>query len=374
MSDDALAPQLAAAMVQPPTEDEAALVADLIANHPPEDLALAALRLSRAAQDRTDHSRAGDDRSVRSSAPRGRDDFGPAVWFSLSVGQDGRAEARWLLPKLCEAGGIGRESIGAIRVRTRETFVQVAANAADKLPEGELERGLVLKRLAEDPTTGFSDRPTGGRADSPRGSGGPRTGGYGSARGGTSDGQRTGGYGGPRGGGPGGPRTGGFGGPRGGSSEGPRTGGYGGPRHGAPTDGPRPPRKDWSEDGEKPRKPRHSKTGGPRPDGDRPTTTKPFGRPERDDRPARPGAPKPYGQRAGGDSQSRDAKPSWSRPAKPNATDPSQSLRKPNPKAGARPGAKAGSKPGPKGGKPFGRAPAGRPPFGGSGPKPGPRG
>ena len=50
-----------------------------------------------------------------------------------------RAEARWLLPKICEAGNITRDAIGAIRVKTDQTFVQIAANVAANFGEG-LER------------------------------------------------------------------------------------------------------------------------------------------------------------------------------------------------------------------------------------------
>ncbi|NBR90203.1 MAG: DEAD/DEAH box helicase, partial [Rhodobacteraceae bacterium] len=32
-------------------------------------------------------------------------EFGPSVWFRLSKGRTQRAEARWLLPKICQAGG-----------------------------------------------------------------------------------------------------------------------------------------------------------------------------------------------------------------------------------------------------------------------------
>ena len=36
------------------------------------------------------------------------------------------------LPKICDAGGIGRESIGAIRIRHDESYVQIAADVADR--------------------------------------------------------------------------------------------------------------------------------------------------------------------------------------------------------------------------------------------------
>ena len=89
--------------------------------------------------------------------PRPRGEFGAATWFSLSVGHTGRAEARWLLPKICEAGGISRDSIGAIRVRQDETFVQIAFADAPRFGEFvELEPGLTMQRIAGEPVL---DRP-----------------------------------------------------------------------------------------------------------------------------------------------------------------------------------------------------------------------
>jgi ATP-dependent RNA helicase DeaD len=98
------------------------------------------------------------DQQVPASAPpRGRGGFGPSVWFRLSVGRAGRAEARWLLPKICDAGGIGKDGIGAIRVREDETFVQIAAPLADKFGASvELDRDLLMQRIEGEPDL---DRP-----------------------------------------------------------------------------------------------------------------------------------------------------------------------------------------------------------------------
>jgi ATP-dependent RNA helicase DeaD len=90
-------------------------------------------------------------------APRDRGEFGASVWYSISVGRAGRAEARWLLPKICEAGAITKDGIGAIRVQENETFVQIAANLADKFKDGlPLEAGVDMRRMAGEPVM---DRP-----------------------------------------------------------------------------------------------------------------------------------------------------------------------------------------------------------------------
>ncbi len=91
------------------------------------------------------------------SAPRERGEFGASVWFQLSVGRSGRAEARWLLPKICEAGGITKDGIGAIRVQEDRTFVQILTTAAGKFGQGvELESGVTMTRLDGEPDL---DRP-----------------------------------------------------------------------------------------------------------------------------------------------------------------------------------------------------------------------
>jgi ATP-dependent RNA helicase DeaD len=137
----------------PVAENEIALVDALLAERDAAQLAAAVVRMWRQGRTAPEVLHDEVDPPAASALPRPRPEFGASVWFSISVGHEGRAEARWLLPKVCEAGRIGRDSIGAIRVRQHETFVQVAADAADRLPAGtELEPGLRLMRLAHDPT------------------------------------------------------------------------------------------------------------------------------------------------------------------------------------------------------------------------------
>jgi len=112
-------------------------------------------------------------------APRERGEFGPSVWFRLSVGHTGRAEARWLLPKICETGGIARDSIGAIRVQQDETFVQIAQSAAGRFgAQNELEAGLMMDRIEGEPNLSRPERPAfgerGPRAGSARPAAAPR--------------------------------------------------------------------------------------------------------------------------------------------------------------------------------------------------------
>ncbi len=97
----------------------------------------------------------GDAPAPTARPARDLDAFDDAVWFTVSVGHKDRAEARWLLPRLCEAGGITRDAIGAIRVRQDETFVQIAKAAADAFGKGgEFEDGVVMRRLDGQPALG----------------------------------------------------------------------------------------------------------------------------------------------------------------------------------------------------------------------------
>ncbi|MBZ4690802.1 MAG: box helicase [Cereibacter sp.] len=91
------------------------------------------------------------------SKPRERAEFGEAVWYTVSVGRSGRAEARWLLPKICDAGDITKNEIGAIRVQEDETFVQIGKAVAGKFGAGiDLEAGVTMRRLEGEPSM---DRP-----------------------------------------------------------------------------------------------------------------------------------------------------------------------------------------------------------------------
>lgn len=133
--------------------DEASLAATLLDRFGAERLASAFIRLWREGRPVPEELTALRDRNPAPSAPRERGDFGDAAWFSLSVGYTGRAEARWLLPKICEAGGITRDAIGAIRVRENETYVQIAIEMAPRFGDQlELEAGLTMKRLPGQPS------------------------------------------------------------------------------------------------------------------------------------------------------------------------------------------------------------------------------
>ncbi|HMO72518.1 MAG TPA: DEAD/DEAH box helicase, partial [Paracoccaceae bacterium] len=135
------------------TGEEADLSAALLDRHGALRVAAAFVRLwrtGRAAPEVLTDEAMLPDRPA--APPRPRAEFGPAVWFEIGVGHEGRAEARWLLPKLCDAGGVDKAAIGAIRVQRNATFVQVAEAQAGRFAGmNELEPGLSLRRVEGEP-------------------------------------------------------------------------------------------------------------------------------------------------------------------------------------------------------------------------------
>jgi ATP-dependent RNA helicase DeaD len=153
-----------------PPGDEAAMAEAILTRYGAEQVAAAFVRLwreGRAAPEVLSDAAT----APPPAAPKPRGEFGPAVWFRLPVGHEGRAEARWLLPKLCDAGGIDKAAVGAIRVRQAETFVQVSEAAAGRFADGmEIGPGLALTRLSGAPDLGAPPR----RTAAPDGAGRPR--------------------------------------------------------------------------------------------------------------------------------------------------------------------------------------------------------
>jgi ATP-dependent RNA helicase DeaD len=134
-----------------PIGDDVGIASDLLEQFGAEALAAAFVRLWR--EGRSAPEVLSTDLPVPPpSAPRERGEFGPSVWFRISVGRSGRAEARWLLPKICDAGSIAKDGIGAIRVREDETFVQIAEALAARFGGTvELDKGLTMERIEGEP-------------------------------------------------------------------------------------------------------------------------------------------------------------------------------------------------------------------------------
>ncbi|WP_425100132.1 DEAD/DEAH box helicase [Tropicibacter sp. S64] len=132
-------------------EQDAAFAATLLELHGAEKVAAACLRLFRANLSAPEElNKPGE----KSSGPR--EEFGPAVWYALSVGRDSGAEARWLLPLLCRIGNLDKSHIGRIRVLGSETFVEIRESAAQGFqnqlgPNGLLENEVHATRQDGEP-------------------------------------------------------------------------------------------------------------------------------------------------------------------------------------------------------------------------------
>ncbi|MFC7703811.1 DEAD/DEAH box helicase [Plastorhodobacter daqingensis] len=143
-------------LTDPVTEDEAEMIAALLEQHGPEQLAAGFLRLVRASQSAPEELTTGP---AVDAPRRSHEEFGESVWISLSVGRRDNAEPRWLLPMICAAGQITRTEIGAIRVQGGETYVQLSKPAAEGFwaalgPARELEKGIKVSALDGAPDLG----------------------------------------------------------------------------------------------------------------------------------------------------------------------------------------------------------------------------
>ncbi|UVK39691.1 DEAD/DEAH box helicase [Mesorhizobium sp. AR10] len=149
---------------EPLKDDERGFIDALLARHGAEQVAAAFVRLCRASRSAPEdlmdvapftpsrEKLAGEKFACGDEAPSRRDDFGDSVWFSVSVGRRQNAEPRWLIPMLCRTGGITKREIGAIKMQPEETFVQIAADWADRFlaaigPDRKLQNNIVVKRL-----------------------------------------------------------------------------------------------------------------------------------------------------------------------------------------------------------------------------------
>ena len=150
-------------------DDEAEMAAALIEKHGAEKVAAALVRMARigksAPEDLIELQAFGapmgrrEERDGDAGPARSRDEFGDSVWFSMSAGRRQSAEPRWIIPMLCRVGKITKNEIGAIKMQQDETFIQIAAGAADGFmkaigPDRELQNGILLERIEGTPDLG----------------------------------------------------------------------------------------------------------------------------------------------------------------------------------------------------------------------------
>ncbi|RUW29210.1 DEAD/DEAH box helicase, partial [Mesorhizobium sp. M1E.F.Ca.ET.041.01.1.1] len=148
---------------EPIKDEERDFAAALLERHGAELVAAAFVRLCRGSRsapedllDVAPFAPSKEKAARRDEAPGRRDEFGDSVWFSLSVGRRQNAEPRWLIPMLCRSGNISKREIGAIKMQPEETFVQIAADWADRFlaaigPDRKLQGSIAVRRIEGTP-------------------------------------------------------------------------------------------------------------------------------------------------------------------------------------------------------------------------------
>ena len=145
---------------EPISVGEAEMVERLAAQFDHKQIAAAYLRLyAQRVSAPEELSAAADLRSAKPSAP-----FGPSKWFSVNQGRNQGAEVRRLLPTLCNAGHITKDDIGAIRIQSDETFVEISQKAVTGFTQAlgkemKLEGSLVLSALNYVPAAAKGPKP-----------------------------------------------------------------------------------------------------------------------------------------------------------------------------------------------------------------------
>ncbi|WP_299827958.1 DEAD/DEAH box helicase [uncultured Roseobacter sp.] len=149
----------------PVPDDAQEIVSQLVAEFSAEQLAAAFVNLSRARKSAPEEL---SDPTAKDDRPR--KEFGPSVWFSVSLGRRDGAEPRMLLPMVCKRGDLTKDDIGAIRIQQDHSYVEVLASRADAFvsavgPDMTLEDGARLTRLDTPPKLERSALPRGSKPD-----------------------------------------------------------------------------------------------------------------------------------------------------------------------------------------------------------------
>ncbi|WP_045685250.1 DEAD/DEAH box helicase [Martelella endophytica] len=152
----------AAASSALPDAAEAEIIAELLERAGPERIAAAFLRLQRAAHPVPEElsplsaealkaktparARRSEDKHTSAREPRNTD-MQDGVWFTISLGRRQRADPKFLLPMICNAGGVTKRDVGRIKIDDTETRFEISADKAAGYAEqirqpGSLEKGI----------------------------------------------------------------------------------------------------------------------------------------------------------------------------------------------------------------------------------------
>ena len=146
-----------------PGEGDLALAQKLLAERSPEAVAAALVQALRAPLPAPEELAALAERAA--ALPRlPREPGQEGVWFRMSLGRNGNADPRWVLPFLCRRGHVTRQEIGRIRVLERETQFEVAPWAASRF-------ATAAQKPGEEEDAHIRIQPMAGGMGAPRGGG-----------------------------------------------------------------------------------------------------------------------------------------------------------------------------------------------------------
>jgi ATP-dependent RNA helicase DeaD len=114
---------------EPATEEDLAVARRLLTEGDPEQVVAALVRARRAALPAPEDLVDGSPEPAPTTRDAPRAGFEDSAWFSIDLGRNRNAEARWILPLICRRGHITRSEIGAIRVFDLETRFEIAGPA-----------------------------------------------------------------------------------------------------------------------------------------------------------------------------------------------------------------------------------------------------
>ena len=97
-------------------------VDELLSHFSPTQVAAAFLRVYSAKQSAPEELSAVDARETKEAKPRRVADFGPTVWFAIPGGRASGTLPGRLLPMICNAGGLTKHDIGAIKIHPDASF------------------------------------------------------------------------------------------------------------------------------------------------------------------------------------------------------------------------------------------------------------
>ena len=135
--------------------DQAA-IDELLSHFSPSQVAAAFLRVYTAKQSAPEELLAVDVREVKEAKPRRVADFGPTAWFSIPGGRATGTLPGRLLPMICNAGGLTKHDIGAIKIHPDASFFEVKLSSVEGFkkalgPNMTVEDNAVVTELKAPP-------------------------------------------------------------------------------------------------------------------------------------------------------------------------------------------------------------------------------